>query len=324
MDVTFRLRRSHRDQGIWCLSLFLAWAGLGLFVTLRTPDAPDPLALAALMAGVPLLMAGGAIVMLAAYWREELKIRNERLTFRGIVRRKDIDLRDVTDARWQTSGSSLALRADSVRHTIHFANYNDDESVWIVHHMRSVLRPEIQSGWNLFAVKSAFLKPKTARLKPGPDEIVIHRDRWNWFFAPSFVLMVPVAIVSWRATGNLVCLLALLFPIGMWAWIRALTPTEGTVYKKVVSSEHPEVNRFLLFLLLWGIVAVAGVFAHEHYRPGKTQLDAFQIVGAAVWAGVLLVEAGLAVSRQRRRDCEAADRAAKGRGEAIADPWQTE
>ena len=96
---------------------------------------------AALMVGVPLIMAGGSILMLSAYWREELKIGNERLTFRGIVRRKDIDLRDVTDARWQTSGSSSALRAESLRHMIHFANYNDDESEWIVHHMRSVLRP---------------------------------------------------------------------------------------------------------------------------------------------------------------------------------------
>ena len=72
-----------------------------------------------------------------------------------------------------------------------------------------------------------------------------------------------------ESDGNLVCLLALLFPLGIWAWIRALTPPEGTVYKKVVSSENPEANRFLLFLMLWGIVAVAGVFAHEHYRPGR-------------------------------------------------------
>ena len=48
------------------------------------------------------------------------------------------------------------------------------------------------------------------------------------------------------------------------------------------------------------------------------------IVGAAVWVGMLLVEAGLADSRQRRRDFEAAELAAKARGEASADPWQTE
>ena len=48
------------------------------------------------------------------------------------------------------------------------------------------------------------------------------------------------------------------------------------------------------------------------------------IVGLVVWFGVLFFEAYRLDRRQGARDREAADRAAKARGELAADPWRAE
>ncbi len=324
MHVTFRVRRSLSNLLVWFLPLFLAFTGLGLFGASRAPDLSRWLALAGLTAGAPLFMAGLTIWTLVAYQREQLTIRNDQVAFRGVFTHKEICLRDVTDARWSTLGSKLALRTDSARCTIEFGKYEYAESEWIAHHIHSVLRPEVQSGWNLFAYKTAFLKPRAASLKPGPDRVLIHRARWNWYFGPSFVLMTAVAIFSWRVTGNFVCLLGLLFPLALWAMARAGTSPNGSLHKKVFSSEDPAANRFLIFLLLWGGVGVVSVLAAGRIRAGTAQPEAFMFVGAAVWLGVLFLEAALEDTRQRRRDREAADLAAKAHGEPGTNPWQQE
>ncbi len=101
LDATFRLRRTFRNQGLGFLPLFLAWCALNIYVFGTDPKIPHRVAMVSFGASVPLFMAGLSGWMLAAYWREELEIHGERVSWRGVVRTKDIDLRDVTEARWR-------------------------------------------------------------------------------------------------------------------------------------------------------------------------------------------------------------------------------
>ena len=83
----------------------------------------------------------------------------------------------------------------------------------------------------------------------------------------------------------------------------------------------PDTSGFLGFLLLWFLVAIAGIAAHSVFRPRLAHPDAFAIVGAAIWFGALMFEAALQDRRRAHREREAADLAAKARGEATANAW---
>ena len=93
--------------------------------------------------------------------------------------------------------------------------------------------------------------------------------------------------------------------------MRATTPAEGMIATKLSSIINKDTDRFLPFLLLWFFAGLAGVIAHGILRPGQKDLDAFMIAGGGIWFAVLLFEAWRTDRRQKRRDREAADLAAK-------------
>jgi hypothetical protein len=296
---------------------------LNVDLTLTGPDVKHRVGATVVMGGVPLMMAGISLWLLTAYWREELTIHGERVTFRGIVRRRDVDLREVTRALWRTGhgGGSVVHRTETARLSIHLANYEDEGRDQLVRHLRSVLDPQIQTGWSLFAYKIAFRQPRSIRTKPGPDEILLGRGRWDRYFMPALVVASLAGVVSWRITDELRYLAAPLPFLALWALMRATTPAAGMVVQKLVD---PDTVRILWFLHLWLAVAIAGLMAHKVFRPRPADPDAFMIVGALVWFGVLLFEGGRVDRRRTLRDREAADLAAKARGEAPADPWQAD
>jgi hypothetical protein len=327
LDATFRLRRWYRNLGLAGVIGYAAWAVLGAFVVATDSKIVHPVAAAALMVGVPLFMTGVSVWVLLAYRLEMLTIRGTRIISRGVIRCREIDLTQVTAARWRPGGREggiIALRTELARIVIHLENYETEERAVIVQHLRSVLCPEVQAGWNLFAYKTALLEPRSVRMKPGPREILFRRQRWDRYLLPSLVVAALGGIVAWKILGQAAFLAAPFFPLAAWALMRATTPAEGRIAKKLSSIIKSDTDRFLPFLLVWFFVAVAGVIAHGVFRPGQTDLDVFTIAGGAVWFAVLLFEAGRTDRRQRRRDREAADLAAKARGEALVNTWQTE
>jgi hypothetical protein len=279
------------------------------------------------MAGVPLFMTGISLWLVLAYWRGELRIRGTRLVSRGVIQYREIDLTQVTNARWQPGGREggrIVLLDGSARIAIDFENYEIEERAIIVQYLRSLIEPEVQTGWNLFAYKTALLEPRSVRLKPGPGDVLIRRQRWDLYLAPSLVVAALGGIISWRILGQPGFLAAPLFPLAAWALMRATTPAEGMIAKELSSMIKSDEERFLPFLLLWFFAGFAGVITHGVFRPGQKDLDAFTIAGGSIWFAILLFEAWRTDCRQRRRDREAADLAAKARGEFLADTWQNE
>ena len=151
MDVPFRLKRSLRNQGAFFTPMFLAWAALTVWMAFHDPNIPHPFAIL-LMASIPLFMAGLGVWILLAYYREELWIRDNRVTARGVVGEKDFDLRDVISAHWRGAGHSIVLRTNSDRLTIYLTNYEAEDRERIVRLLHVSLPREVQTDWNLFAV----------------------------------------------------------------------------------------------------------------------------------------------------------------------------
>jgi hypothetical protein len=327
MDATFRLPRWYRYAGLAGVLFCVVGGALCAYEALTEPrvGAP-PLVAAAVLGGIPLALAGFPIWVLLACWREALTIRGERVIFRGIVGCREIGLPEVTEARWRAHppAGSLVLRTESARLPIHFDNYKAEERERIVRYLRSVLRPEVQTGWNLFAYMVKFGEPP--RTKPGPDEVLIRRERWDRYFAPSLVVTSLVGVVAWRSTGEWWRFLAspLLVLLAEWAWLRAGTPAEGMVQPKLSAPVTADLVRFLLFTLLWVIVGIAGLMANLVFQRLLRHPVAVWTVTMVVWFGVFLYECHLQDRRQSQRNREAADLAATRRGEAGADPWLTE
>ncbi len=293
MDATFRMRRWYRNLGVAVGLEFLALGALGVYEALTEPSVKHRAVAAAMSGGIALVMPGLLLWMLVSYRRHELTVRGDRVTLRGIMQRREIDLREVTEARWLTRpvGGSLVLRSGSTRIPIHFANYESEESARIIHHLRSMLSPVVQSGWNLFAYKVASPEGRSVRRKPGPNEFLIRRDRWDRYLVAFLPVTGLIGIIGWWSTGELGFLFApSIPPLLGWALMRSSTPADGMFVPRLLT---PDTSGFLGFLLLWFLVAIAGIAAHAVFRPRLAHPDAFAIVGAAIWFGALMFEAAL-------------------------------
>lgn len=316
MDEIFRLRRYYRNLGGGGLVVYSAWAAIAFFVALTDLEIRHRLGAAAVMGGVPLVMGGMSFWLLLAYRRAALTIRGEHVVDRGVVWSSEIDLAEVTEARWRLRpvGGSILLRSPSARVSIGFAGYTNEERDRMIRHLRSVLRPDVQTGWNLFIYKHPFLKPPSSRLEPGPDEILMSRSRWDRYLWPALAVAGVTGTMAWRCTGELRFLLGPLpVLLGLWAFLRFSTPAEGMVARKFSTSRDRDLVHFLGFYLLWLLVGVAGWYASIALGPEWTPSNVVLVVGAALWLGVFLFQGVLLDRRKSRRDHEAAEQAAAAR-----------
>jgi phage-related protein len=186
------------------------------------------------------------------------------------------------------AGGSVALRTSSARLTIWFANYEAQERSQIIRHVRSILRPESQTGWNLFAYKIAFREPRSKSTVPGPGEILITRNRWDRLFGIFALLFIAVGFACWLILGNASYLATPLGLLPLWGLIRHMIPPQGIIERKMSLRSNPDTTRFLLFLLIWALVAIVALLVAEALQSRIAYPDQTRIAGAVVWITILL------------------------------------
>jgi hypothetical protein len=228
----------------------------------------------------------------------------------------------VTDARWRTipRGGSALLRTPTKRVSIEFGTFEREAIDSIIDHLRLLIDLDVQTNWNLFAYKIADPSRRPTPTKPGPDEVLLRQSHWDRFLVPGVGVAAIVGVGTWWSTDELRFLAAPVFPILFWVMMRRLTPTEGMITRRLTFSADTEFSRWLLFSLLWALVAFGGVMTVEALRPRLRHPDTVLILGMAVWLSVLLFKAFQSDRRGSRRDREAADLAAKERGEENQGP----
>ena len=210
MDATFRMQRLYRNQAIAVGLEFLIIGAVGVCGVMTDPRAIPQVAGAIVMGVLAMIMPGLSLWMLVSYWRHELTVRGTRVTLRGVMNEREIDLQDATEARWMVgpSGGSLVLRGGPARISLQFAHYEPEERARITEYIRSMLPPGVQSGWNLFAYRVASHERRSLRKKPGPDEILVRRERWDRYLVAFLPVTGLIGIVGWWSTGYLSLLVA--------------------------------------------------------------------------------------------------------------------
>jgi hypothetical protein len=111
----------------------------------------------------------------------------------------------------------------------------------------------------------------------------------------------------------------LVIPLAGYAVLYASTPRDGMVMRRLSLDSGP----FLVFLLVWCILGISGLLFIELLLAKLTAPDTAIFVFLVIWGLVLCIEVVLQDRRGSQRDREAAELAAKARGEAASDPWRT-
>ncbi|QEH32767.1 MraY-like glycosyltransferase [Aquisphaera giovannonii] len=313
MDATFRLARKNRNVGLGGILGFTAALALTLYVAWTDPKIRDPRLLVVLAGGFYMFMTGLSALLLASYYCQRLMLRGERVQLLGLFQSIEVDLCSVTRARWRPG--ELTLWDNSTRLTIDFRVYqwSREERDELIRVVRSALDPEIQTGWDLFAYKMGYGLPRRPPGEPGPAEVLLTRSLWTRYFLPLVILAVVGGVTAWRLTGNPRFLTAPSAPLLLWGVLRYTTPAEGIVSSKIHARSVKDAGRFLVFLLVWGTVGIAAIIWASW--PGWENQPIPFIVTLVIWMSVLLYEAAREDRRTARRDREAAELAAKARGE---------
>ncbi len=241
--------------------------------------------------------------MLLASYRSYLHVWGDNLIWQGAFFLREIGIHDITAARWKSMHKgSLRLFTPKARLTIDFDLFEPEERIWLIQFFRSRLPDSIQHDWGRFCLTVALPlrepEPPAPRQLPA-DKILITRRRWDWYFIPFILVFALIGLVLFLALQQPRMLAAPLIPILLWLCLRFTTPKVGHAETRI--ERNPEVMRFLLGVLLWGVLGIAGVFLFDVLGLPKAQAD---IAGPAVlfgWMGLLL---GVAIWRARLADRE--------------------
>jgi hypothetical protein len=257
VDAIFRPKQSCKRLGL--LSL-LFWTGMMmLFLCGTLWEGRGAL-------GPFLLVCGGlgcfialSVFLLLAYYRESLSFKDGRIVQTGVVRRRKMELSEVTDARWRIApvGGSVVLRSRSQKIKAYFDNFELDRRQLLIRLLRTSLPQSVQRDWEQFCVQIALPLAKHSADAPlGTDEILVTRRRWDRFFVVLAALMLPTSILcAWLLQDP--SPLAIPIPVAaVWLMIRFTTPRQGMRSRRI--SATPE-KGYLLLLLLWTVVMLVPI-----------------------------------------------------------------
>ncbi len=323
MDVTFRRRRTELCGCLCGIVLFSAGAAFSISTALTDPRIKNRLSSVAFPGGVLLVMAALSIWVVLEILRSRLTIQGERVVLEGVLRRREINLAEVTEARWYSPVCRLMLRSESERVFIRFDHYEKEANEQIIDHIRAMLRPEIQTGWNLFAYKRAKFKDRLLRRKAGPGEILIRRSRYDRLLAPFLLLTILVGVATWWILGTPGGLGGSLIVLLMWGMMRFSVPADGEIAEAITLPTGSDTRRSDFFLVLWVVAGIAVFCGYRFFGAWVGRSDVFIVIQVFCVLG-LMFECHRLERERSQKDQEAADLFAKERGEAVVDPWLSE
>jgi hypothetical protein len=180
-----------------------------------------------------------------------------------------------------------------------------DQQKELVRFFRASVPESLQTDWDLFyfQVVKGFARRDA---KPGKGEILLTRRRYNVFFVPAILLAGCIGVCCWWLTEETRFLAAPLSLVGLWLFVRFLTPRKGMIDKRL--SGQPG----MLPMLAWTAVGIGALLLLcRIFDPHLARWTPTLIVGTIVWFTVFFVLASRVDRRRRRRELEAAKVAAQ-------------
>lgn len=182
MDAIFRPQKSYRNLAIVSLLFFLGMTVLS--VCLVVSNGCSILA-SFLVVGFWGFFVALSVIVLLQYYRESLSVKDGRIVQTGIIRRREMELAEVTDVRWRAmpAGGSVVLRSASQKIKANFDNFELEQRRSLIRWLRLSLPQPIQRDWEAFCIRHALPLLKHAMDAPlRADEVLITRRRWDRFF----------------------------------------------------------------------------------------------------------------------------------------------
>ncbi|QDU51293.1 hypothetical protein Pan110_36570 [Gimesia panareensis] len=199
--------------------------------------------------------------MLLKYRKVSLTIEPGTITVQGIFSRKVVDLADVQKVSWRLFPMGLRVfmtHRETVSPTL--SHFSPEDQIWLIRYFRQIFPEAIQENWPLYCLHAASRlrkKKHTVVPPPGPDEILITRQRYDRFAIPVILVSVVAAILMGILQHNF-ALLVLPFPLVIfWFLLRKGTPREGQIQKRLLS-ERDHRETFLL-LFFWSVLGLGSV-----------------------------------------------------------------
>jgi len=304
MERVFYLRKRYRNVAIGSLLFFLCM-GIGSPIGMML-DAPEnrQVSFAIFTAVFWGFWVCLELWSLLEYRCKSVSIRNGHVLLKEVNGSTEIHLSDVTQAQWRWGEQGrIILRTATKKALIEFNKFESNEALWLVRYFRDGLSESVQHGWDIFCYKTAVRLRKDVEetdSPPEPDEVVIHRNRWNWYFIPASVLLSVWGVVHYWTTAETRVFGMPILIAGLWIYLWINTPQTGMVAKRIRAVPGQTGYIFWCLLPLIGL-ALYGIFKQYLLVPLLVG-----IVAGVVWVGGMVFFIFRMIRKERQRDLETA------------------
>jgi hypothetical protein len=287
-EVVFFVRRGYVILGLACLIGFVVVgiaSAYGIWIDAKPERRLCGVLFVSSFWGV---MASLAAWTLLGYWSESLTISNGSVRQQCVMRQKEVQLKDVNAAQWRlVKGGGLKLRTSSETFSIYFDNFEQAEALWLVRHFRDLVPEAVQQNWPSFCHRIAVpLRDRDVRLPCGPDDVVLTRRRWDWYFIPFVLVATVFGIVAWLKLGLPRMLAAPLMPMALWLMLRLGTPKEGMKTERMTRKSDQGRAAFAAGSWAGGLFAVLMVVKVSNPPMANVILGVASVVcmGGMLWS----------------------------------------
>ncbi|QDT22086.1 hypothetical protein [Gimesia chilikensis] len=308
----FRPPRDYRDGGLLSL-IFFTLLFLTFTVLMRLaalPEFRNWITLFFIMLwSVPAILS---CWMLLKYRKVSLTIESGTITVQSIFSSKVIDLAEVQKVCWRLFPTGLRV------HTNHFetvsltvSHFSREDQIWLIRYFRQVFPEAIQENWPLYCLHAANrLRPEkhTVVPPPGPDEIMITRQRYDRILIPLILVSTVAGIVAVFTHHDFALFILPVLCLMFWFMFKIVTPREGQIQKRLIADKE---NRGVFVLMgCWGVLLVSFLFIQRLEMPTSSK-NTWMLVSTVALLPAMIPVIMRAEKKRKQLDLIKAEQAAR-------------
>lgn len=308
----FRPPKDYRNGGLFSLIFFtligIAWCSLMIMAT--PPDRHIFVILFTVtLWSLPAILS---CWMLLKYRKVSLTIESGTITVQRIFSRKVLDIAEVQKVCWRLFPMGLRVYT-TPRETVSFtvSHFSREDQVWLIRYFRQVFPEAIQENWPLYClhVANRFRPEKhTVVPPPGPDEILITRQRYDRILIPLILVSTVAGIVAVFTHHDFTLFILPVLCLMFWFMFKIVTPREGQIQKRLIADKE---NRGLFVLMgCWGVLLLSFLFIQRLEMPTSSK-NTWMLVSTVALLPAMISVIMRAEKKRKQLDLIKAEQAAR-------------